>query len=81
MDLGKLQKKQKKEKSLTQNGNYSKNHRHYLWPPGSGDFCLEIQRNRIVSTMNFVAIGIRRKLRSILDFNTIDIMIFRKMVY
>jgi len=35
----------------------------------------------IVSTMNNVAFGIRRRLRSILDFETIYRMIFRKMVY
>ncbi len=62
-----------------QNGTSFKNHRHHLWPPGSGNFYLEIQKNRIVSTMNHVAIGIRRRLRRILDFETIDIMIFRKM--
>jgi len=44
------------------------------------DICLEIQRNPIVSTMNHAAIGLRRRLRSILDFETIHIMIFRKMV-
>ena len=39
-----------------------------------GVFYLEIQKNRIVSTMNHVAIGLRRRLRSILDFETIYII-------
>ncbi len=51
-------KQQKKEIGLMQNGNSFKNHRHHLWPPGSGNFCLEIQTNPIVSTMNYVAFGL-----------------------
>ena len=57
------------------------NHRHHLWPLGSGNLCLEIQRDPIMSTMNHVAVGIRRRVRCILDFETIYIMIFRKMAH
>ena len=49
----------------------TQNHRNHICPLGSGSLCLEIQRNPFVSTMNHVAFGTRRRVRGVLDFETI----------
>ena len=49
---------------------YHRNY-HHIRPLRSGNFCLEIQRNPFVPTMNHVAFGARRRVRCILDFETI----------
>ncbi len=43
-------------------------HRHNIWHLGSRNLRLEIQRNATLSAMSHVAVGIRRRVRRLLDF-------------